>query len=57
MTETRVSAETVVAIYKEKLADANHKIVMLQSTILGLEDKVQELENSLTELKESEESE
>lgn len=54
MTDTSVSAETVVAIYKEKLAEANHKIVMLQAAIIDLEDKVREFEDVPTESQDSE---
>lgn len=45
MTETPVSADTVVAIYKEKLAEANHRIVMLQAAIIGLESQIEDLES------------
>jgi len=54
MSDTPVSAETVVAIYKEKLAEANHKVVMLQAAIIDLEDKIKDLNDALAELKESE---
>lgn len=57
MTDTLVSAETVLAIYKEKLSDATHKIVMLQATILGLEDTVRNLEHSLSEAEKPDTSE
>lgn len=52
MTDTPVSADTVVAIYKEKLSEANHRIVMLQAAIIGLET---DLEKTKEELKTSKE--
>lgn len=54
MSDTSVSAETVVAIYKEKLAEANHANVMLQATIIKLEDRVREFEDVSEESEDSE---
>lgn len=54
MSDTPISAETVIAIYKEKLAEANHKTVMLQAAIIKLEDNVRELNEAILELREEE---
>jgi hypothetical protein len=44
--DNSVSAETVVAIYKEKLADANHKLVMLQASLIRLETELENLKKT-----------
>lgn len=49
MPEKSVSVDAVIAIYKEKLADANHKNVMLQASIIKLEDEIEELKNNASE--------
>ena len=43
MTEKSVSVDVVIAIYKEKLAEATHTNVMLQASILKLEAEIEEL--------------
>lgn len=49
MTEKPVSAETVIAIYSQKLTDAHHTIVMLQASIIKLEEEIEELNKTLEE--------